>query len=239
MPNNNRQRWTQANGERLYFFYFDPIYSHLDHLQWIDSERAWTMAYQDRYHQVLRPEEMEDSSQNDPDITDDPPATAEEQETAVPTEQVVPLFYPTKPIRVTEGAAGYDLVSLNTVALKAHETKAVPTPYKIRMGPRQYGSIREKSSRAMIHPRLLVRAGVIDNDYHGLIHVLMTNLGDDVEIILRGTAIAQLIIQPFATTCDDSFCGSSEVSGMQPRSSDYNMRWQGIRTKNDQQQNNE
>lgn len=97
------------------------------------------------------------------------------------------------PIRKTAGAAGYDLFTPMPLALSAG-LHVIELALKIELPPGTFGSIRCRSSLAA--KGMSVEAGVIDEDYRGEWKVLL-RVRDTPLLVPRGSAIAQLIVQPY------------------------------------------
>lgn len=108
------------------------------------------------------------------------------------------------PVRATAGAAGYDLFALEDTVNWDSEAIAVRTGIAIVIPKGYYGRIAERSSMALTH-RIQVGGGVIDNDYRGEIKVILMQTPNLRHAhIVKGSRIAQLIIEPCAhpTLCE-------------------------------------
>lgn len=101
------------------------------------------------------------------------------------------------PIRATEGAAGYDLSSSETVSIPASSTRCISTGIRIETPPDTYGRIADRSSVAK--KGVTVSGGVIDADYRGIIKVILNNNGSNTYHIESGDKIAQLILERHST----------------------------------------
>ena len=97
------------------------------------------------------------------------------------------------PIRKTSGAAGYDLFTPMPLALSTG-LHVIDLALKIELPSGTFGSIRCRSSLAA--KGMSVEAGVIDEDYRGEWKVLL-RVRDTPLLAPRGSAIAQLIVQPY------------------------------------------
>lgn len=105
----------------------------------------------------------------------------------------------------SEGAAGFDLHSVENVILFAGETKIVSTGLRVEI-PEEYElQIRPRSgSAAKNNINVLNSPGTIDSDYRGIIKVILHNhsmIDDENEIagnftIRKGDRIAQGVISP-------------------------------------------
>ena len=98
------------------------------------------------------------------------------------------------PVRKTSYSAGMDLFSSCDVTLPPHKTTAISTGLAIQLPSEHYGRIAERSSFC-IENQLVLRGGVIDEDYRGEVKVLMLNLASDPYLIRQGEKIAQLICE--------------------------------------------
>ena len=103
------------------------------------------------------------------------------------------------PCYATEGSAGLDLCSSESVTLNPMERKCIATGVRVAI-PRGYeGQVRPRSGLALRHGLGMVNSvGTIDSDYRGEIGVLLINFGTDPVQILAGDRIAQLVICPIA-----------------------------------------
>lgn len=93
--------------------------------------------------------------------------------------------------------AGFDLYATSDVTLHPGEVQKHPLNIRMMLPAGSWARIETKSglgSRGM-----LVYAGVVDQDYRGIPHVIMTNLnckdGEPIEI-KKGSKIAQLTMNP-------------------------------------------
>lgn len=102
------------------------------------------------------------------------------------------------PRRGSPNAAGLDLIACETVNLRRQARAVVRTGVKMAIPEGYFGSIRGRSGLAVKHG-IDVLAGVIDSDYRGEIGVVLINHGERMLEIKPGMAIAQMIIQPYAT----------------------------------------
>lgn len=98
------------------------------------------------------------------------------------------------PARATEGSTGLDLYNANAVTIAPGEIKLIPTDIAIECPQTSYGTIAPKSG-VTIKRKLDVSSGVIDSDYRGNVIITMYNIGDETQVIDKGTKIAQLIIE--------------------------------------------
>lgn len=97
----------------------------------------------------------------------------------------------------TDGAAGVDLRSSETVVILPKGTVLVPTGifveipagYELQIRPRSGMSLKTKL-------RVANAPGTIDSDYRGEIKVIMDNIGDEPISIASGERIAQMVLCP-------------------------------------------
>lgn len=98
------------------------------------------------------------------------------------------------PKRVDEGAAGYDLTSIETVTIAPRSRSLVSTGLSIQLPPYSYGRIAPRSGLSV--KGLDVGAGVIDESYTGIVKALLINNTDKEFSVSVGDRIVQLIIEP-------------------------------------------
>lgn len=95
----------------------------------------------------------------------------------------------------TEGAAGMDLCSAERYCLAPGEYHAFNTDISIQLPPGVEAQIRPRSGLAAKHGVTVLNApGTIDNDYIGLIKVILINQGEESIIFNVGDRIAQMVI---------------------------------------------
>ena len=100
------------------------------------------------------------------------------------------------PSRNSAGDAGYDLYAIGHDVIKAGERQLVPTGISISIPHGYYGRVAPRSGLAL-RDGMDVLAGVIDNDYRGNVGVILINFGDERVDILKGSRIAQLIVEEY------------------------------------------
>lgn len=106
----------------------------------------------------------------------------------------------TAPTRATEGSAGYDLASNETVTLAADEWVLISTGLSLALPPGVAASVRPRSGLAAKHGiTVLNTPGLIDPDYRGEIKVILYNAGNKPFWVNRGDRIAQLTFEHFLT----------------------------------------
>lgn len=106
--------------------------------------------------------------------------------------------------------AGFDLFAVDDVVIYPGQTKKVPLNIKFHLPHGTWASITGKSGLGA--QGLLVHAGVIDQDYRGIPHVVMANVNVihslDEEgyplmntkpiVVKKGEKLAQLIMNPYS-----------------------------------------
>ncbi|CBQ73304.1 probable dUTP pyrophosphatase [Sporisorium reilianum SRZ2] len=102
------------------------------------------------------------------------------------------------PTRGSALAAGYDLYAAEKVVLPRGGRKVVQTGICLAIPTGHYGRVAPRSGLASKHG-IDTGAGVIDEDYRGLLGVLLFNFGDADFTINEGDRIAQLIIEKIST----------------------------------------
>lgn len=112
------------------------------------------------------------------------------------------------PRRSTEGAAGYDLHAIGDHNVGA--LVKVPTGVGVRIPPGHVGLIRDRSGLAAKHG-VTVLAGVVDSDYVGEIHVVLSCVLGDGYQIRHGDRIAQLVVVPCVMQ-DSEWCDAAQAT---------------------------
>ncbi len=105
------------------------------------------------------------------------------------------------PVAATSGSAGIDLCASlqHSYYLFPKQNYRFPTDLFIEIPSGYEGQIRPRSGLASKHHILIPNSpGTIDADYRGEIQVILTNIGDAIQIIYPQERIAQLIITPLA-----------------------------------------
>lgn len=93
--------------------------------------------------------------------------------------------------------AGFDLFTPYDVVLAPGEVKKVPLNIRMQLPSGTWARIETKSGLGS--KGMLVYAGVVDQDYRGIPHVIMTNLNfkDDKPIVVKaGEKLAQMTMNP-------------------------------------------
>lgn len=99
------------------------------------------------------------------------------------------------PIRMSAGAAGFDLVAAETVTIDRDQHVAVRCGFAIALPPAFEAQIRPRSSsikRGLVVPN---SPGTIDSDYRGEVRVLLRNVSPQPVTVQRGDRIAQMVIK--------------------------------------------
>lgn len=113
--------------------------------------------------------------------------------------QKLPNFPATNelPKFMTAGAACADIQSAVPVTLLAGQSKVVPTGLAFAVPDGYEMQVRSRSGLAAKHAVFVTNGiGVIDCDYRGEVHVLLTNAGDADIHLLAGARIGQLAFAP-------------------------------------------
>jgi dUTP pyrophosphatase len=98
----------------------------------------------------------------------------------------------------SDGAAGFDLYSVDNIEILPNSRKLVSTGISIKLPVGVYGRVAPRSGLA-VKNGIHVGAGVIDSDYRGEIKVLLFNLSNEKFTIRTGDRIAQLICEHYET----------------------------------------
>jgi dUTP pyrophosphatase len=98
------------------------------------------------------------------------------------------------PTRGSEGAAGYDLQSVESCVILPGKRAVVATGLSIELPPGVYGRIAPRSGLAVKHG-IQVGAGVVDADYRGEVKVVLFNHDSNPYVIKPGYRIAQLVLE--------------------------------------------
>lgn len=98
------------------------------------------------------------------------------------------------PKRADEGAAGYDLTSIENISIPSRSRSLISTGLSIQLPMYSYGRIAPRSGLSV--KGLDVGAGVIDESFRGIIKVLLINNNDKDFVVNVGDRIAQLLVEP-------------------------------------------
>lgn len=117
------------------------------------------------------------------------------------------------PTRGSDGAAGYDLQSIESCVVLPGKRAVVATGLSIELPPGVYGRIAPRSGLAVKHG-IQVGAGVVDADYRGEVKVVLFNHDSNPYLIKPGYRIAQLILERCETPdVEEIFDSSDTVRG--------------------------
>lgn len=115
------------------------------------------------------------------------------------------------PSKKNASDAGFDLFAVADVVIYPGQTQKVPLNIRLKLPQGTWANITGKSGLGA--QGLLVHAGVIDQDYRGIPHVVMANVnvincldGDGIPImntdpivVKKGEKLAQLVMSPYAS----------------------------------------
>ena len=101
------------------------------------------------------------------------------------------------PMRMSEGAAGYDIYSNEDTIIKSQNRQLISTGISIEIPDNVYGQIAPRSSLAI--KEIDVGAGIIDSDYRGEVKVLLINNSVNDFVVKKGDRISQLILKMIYT----------------------------------------
>lgn len=101
------------------------------------------------------------------------------------------------PSRASEFSAGYDLRTPIDVSIKPWTRQLIKTNLAIKLPSGTYGRIAGRSGLSFKHS-IDVGAGVIDEDYTGIVGVILCNNSSKHFFASRGDKIAQLIVEKIA-----------------------------------------
>ena len=101
------------------------------------------------------------------------------------------------PAYATDGAAGMDILSAESVTLRPGQRHAVATGLAVAI-PKGYEiQVRPRSGLALKHGISVPNTpGTIDSDYRGPLGIIMVNLGDAPFEVTHGMRIAQMVVAP-------------------------------------------
>ena len=102
------------------------------------------------------------------------------------------------PMRTSDGAAGFDIFSVEDAVLAPRERKLISTGLQMIIPSGFHGHIRPRSGLARNYG-IHVGAGILDEDFLGEVKCLLFNLGSEEFRVEKGTRVAQLILIPIIT----------------------------------------
>ena len=101
------------------------------------------------------------------------------------------------PAYATQGAAGMDVLSAESVTLKPGQRHAVATGLAMAIPQGYEIQVRPRSGLALKHGITVPNTpGTIDSDYRGELKIILINHGADDFAIARGDRVAQLVLAP-------------------------------------------
>ncbi|QZD88622.1 dUTP diphosphatase [Qipengyuania aurantiaca] len=101
------------------------------------------------------------------------------------------------PAYATQGAAGMDVLSAESVTLKPGQRHAVATGLAMAIPHGYEIQVRPRSGLALKHGITVPNTpGTIDSDYRGELKIILINHSADDFAIARGDRIAQLVLAP-------------------------------------------
>jgi len=115
------------------------------------------------------------------------------------------------PTRGSDGAAGFDLYSMDKRVIPARGSASFHTGITTEFGPEVGGFIKARSGLAFKYS-IAVQGGVIDSDYRGEIMVSLINHGAVEYQVEVGDRIAQIVFMPILTEAveADSYLSETE-----------------------------
>jgi dUTP pyrophosphatase len=102
------------------------------------------------------------------------------------------------PSRVSSGSVGYDLSSCSDITIPSRERRVVPTGLLVRVPDGYYGRVAPKSGLS-VKKCIDIGAGVIDQDYDGLLGIVVINNSPAEIQIKKHDKIAQLVLEKCIT----------------------------------------
>lgn len=97
----------------------------------------------------------------------------------------------------TSGSAGFDLHADNNYVFKPGETHLISTGLAFEIPQGYELQIRPRSGlSAKTGLRVVNAPGTVDSDYTGEVKIIMSNVGNLMEIIDKGDRVAQAVLAP-------------------------------------------
>jgi len=100
------------------------------------------------------------------------------------------------PFKAHKTDAGFDLFATEDVTVTPNQVTKHPLNFKMKLPQGTYAQITSKSGLGS--KGLLVYAGIIDESYRGIPHVVCTALGGESILIKKGNKIAQMLVHPYS-----------------------------------------
>ncbi len=95
----------------------------------------------------------------------------------------------------TEGAAGADVSSVETLDIPPGQVRAVNLGFAVSIPAGYEIQVRPRSGLALHHSITVLNApGTVDSDYRGPMKVILANLGDKTFFVNKGDRVAQLVV---------------------------------------------
>ncbi|KUO50773.1 MAG: deoxyuridine 5'-triphosphate nucleotidohydrolase [Sphingomonadales bacterium BRH_c3] len=117
------------------------------------------------------------------------------------------------PRYATDGAAGMDVVSAETVTLAPGARYAVATGLALAIPQGYEIQVRPRSGLALKHGITVPNTpGTIDSDYRGELKIILINHGPEPFPIARGDRVAQLVLAPVIQAAWDEVEELSETA---------------------------
>ena len=101
-----------------------------------------------------------------------------------------------KPLHLTSGSAGSDLFSTSKKTIHRGETVAISFDLIKRIPKGYFGLISGRSSIAL--KVVMTHVGIIDNDFYGVGHVVLTNIRQKPFDIKEGDRIGQITLVKYS-----------------------------------------
>lgn len=98
------------------------------------------------------------------------------------------------PFYATEGSAACDFYSVENTIIEAGETKKIPTGIALEIPSTHFIKLEGRSGFSA--KGILKAGGVIDSDYRGEIHIVLSNSTKQPFSVEKGDRIAQGILMP-------------------------------------------
>lgn len=98
------------------------------------------------------------------------------------------------PIRMTEGAAGYDIYTDEAATIRPHMVTKIHTGLAVSIPQGYHMEIHIRSSWGKRGVHLANCTGIIDSDYRGEILLMLMNDTNDLYFAAQGERIAQFIL---------------------------------------------
>lgn len=100
------------------------------------------------------------------------------------------------PVRMTDGASGFDLAACERAVIEPGRVTVVPTGLALAIPAGFEAQVRPRSGLAARNGLGVLNApGTIDADYRGEVRVILFNVGEEPVALEAGDRIAQIVIQ--------------------------------------------